>query len=37
MNITHHWADESPPGAPLLPPAEALPGGPEGAGALPPP
>jgi len=34
---THHWADEKPPGAPEVPPADALPGGPGGGGLGPPP
>ena len=37
MIATHHCADDSPPDAALTPPAEALPGGPDGAGPLPPP
>ncbi len=36
--MSHHRADDSPPGAPLLPAAVALPGGPDGAsGPLRPP
>jgi hypothetical protein len=34
---THHCAEEMPPGAPLVPPADALPGGPDGGGPCPPP
>jgi hypothetical protein len=34
---TPHWADDSPPAAALAAPAEALPGGPDGAGPWPPP